>query len=72
MPSSQHSTGFVSIVMERQSYGLLVTLTINPDLMDREGDRVQRFTTVAEAIDAATRFVNAWVAEGDGSSPSDR
>jgi hypothetical protein len=63
MSSSQHATGFASIVLERQTYGLLVAPTINPDLADRAGDRVMRFTTVPEAIDAAARFLEAWAAE---------
>jgi hypothetical protein len=65
MASSQQTTGFASIVLERQPYGLLVTLTISPDLTDRASDRVMRFTSVAEAIDAASRFLTTW-ADDDG------
>lgn len=66
MPSSQHATGFAAIVVERQPYGLLVTLTINPDLADPAGDRVMRFTTVPEAIEAATTFLESWADETGG------
>ena len=60
MSASRQGIGYASIVLERQAYGLLVTVTLCSDLANPQDDRIVRFTSVDAAIDAAVRFLVAW------------
>jgi hypothetical protein len=55
-------TGFLAVRLQTQAYGLLVTVTANPDISDRGGDRVARFTQLPDAVAHVTDFLLAWQA----------
>jgi hypothetical protein len=58
----QPPTGFLAVRLEPQPYGLLVTVTVNPDIGERGGDRVFRFTQLPDAVDCVTGFLRGWEA----------
>jgi hypothetical protein len=61
MPSTRPATGFVSVVLEPQPYGLLITVRTNSDLADPESrDRVVRLTGLPDAVETVTQFLVAW------------
>ncbi len=60
MPPSVPSTGFLSVVVERQPYGLLITFTVNPDVADPAGDRVTKLQRLPDAIAAVTAVLTEW------------
>lgn len=53
-------TGFVSVVVEQQPYGLLITLTVNPDIADPSNDRITKVAGIPAAITAITDVLTSW------------
>ena len=61
----EHPVGFLSLRLEQTEVGFVATITANPNIADRLGDRVHRLTD-PEAIHHFTQiFVTQWLSNND-------
>ena len=56
MPSNP-PTGVCVVRVERQAPGVLITVTVNPDVTTRSGEESRHFSTVATAVRAVDDFL---------------
>jgi hypothetical protein len=57
--------GFLSIRLERTELGFVATITANPDIADRLGDRVIRLTDPRTIPAYAEDFIATWLSGVD-------
>lgn len=60
--SGGRPTGFCSVRIEVQDYGLLVTVCTNPDVGRRSRDRVVQVGDVEQAFAIVESFLRPWAA----------
>ena len=60
MPSNL-PTGICVVRVEHQAPGVLITVTVNPDVSTRSGEESRHFNTIATAVRAVDDFLAGFI-----------